>query len=166
MVAPRCRSSSEDRMNRLVLVAGVLVASVACGIGDAGFTAGAGTEGGYISGAPALALSVEEIWLAEVGDGQTVSDDLLVRNDGDADLKLYSASVIDDGGGAFYADEQEGSDVTLAPGDEVEVTVVCTMSGDARVDGVLRLDSNDPTRPTLDVPLICSPIGWVEDTGA
>ena len=151
-------------MNRLILVGVALAGSVACSIGDAGFTTGQGEEG-YISGSPIMVLSVDEIWMSEVEEGQTVSQDLLVRNDGDADLKLYSSQVIDDGHGAFYADEQEGSDVTLTPGDEVEVTVVCTMTNGERYDGVLRLDSNDVTNPTLDMPLICTPVGWIEDTG-
>ncbi len=86
-----------------------------------------------------------------------------VLSTGEKNLVVYEVSVRDDGGGAFFCEEER--DVTVAPGLALEFPVVATLYEDAQVEGSLRIRTNDAEATAFDLPLYAWTEGWASDTG-
>ncbi len=74
---------------------------------------------------------------------------ITIRNIGDADLNINDIDL-DGGNGVFdmtTIHDFANGDLTLAPGDEVEVPIVFEAAGTVEYNGTLEVASNDPDEP-------------------
>jgi hypothetical protein len=84
-----------------------------------------------------------------VWDG-TLTETLTITNTGEADL-LIQDTVLEDGEDSFALGSI--SSVALAPGEEATLTVTFDASAPASVTDRVRISTNDPDQPTVDIPL-------------
>lgn len=93
-------------------------------------------------------LLVEPDRLVFAGDGSAQEQRVYLSNEGEGPLVIASASLSDDGGGAFELG-QALEDLRLEAGDITQLDVSCLSEGLAI--GTLTLESNDPDSPTVEV---------------
>ena len=97
--------------------------------------------------APWIAADPEQlVWASSEGGLER----LHVGNDGEGPLRIHALLFIDDGGGVFSLSEQWLPDL-MAPHEESYLDLSALPSESA--GGTLRILSNDPVTPVLDVPL-------------
>lgn len=142
-----------------------LAGLLACGPSDLGFSKGS-TDQDFQDGVATMELSEETLRFEDVVPGTARSIDLVLRNAGDADLLVYEGEIVSDPAQVFYAEAEASTDLVVVPEQEVALTIGVTLEEAERADGVYRLDTNDPERPTFEVALVALPEGWEGETGA
>ena len=148
----------------ILVPAGLLCVTLACGQNEGGFHVGTDDKEDF-AGQPAMVVSAVELVFDEVPVGSARSLDFVIENQGNADLLVDEVILTENDNLAFYLDAYVAEGLTIVPGADVAVVVGCSMSAEGRVEGVLRVASNDGTNPTFDVPLVAITEGW-EDTGS
>ena len=116
-----------------------------------------------VQGAGVLTYSPLELLWTDLEEGNTVGQTLTIESVGELNLLLYEARIIQSANGQFYMEETE--DKTLGPGTSLEIPVVCSITRDQPIDGVLQVKTNDIDHISFEIPLRAIPLGWVEDTG-
>jgi hypothetical protein len=97
--------------------------------------------------APDIVPDPEELIWASAEGGE---ERLRVRNDGQGPLRIHRLDLVSDGGGVF-ALTQDALPRLMEPGEEAWLDLSAEASEGAA--GVLRIQSNDPDEPLVDVPL-------------
>lgn len=150
-------------VRKLLGPSALLAFGLACAQSEGGFHAGVGDEP-EIKGQPAMLASATELVFDDVPIASARSLDLVLENHGDADLEVFEVVLTENPDYAFYIDDQAADGLVVVPGADATITVGCSMKVDGFTQGVLRIDSNDGTKPIFDVTLLASTEGW-EDTG-
>jgi hypothetical protein len=138
-------------MVRMGAVALILAASAACGRGDAGFTTRPPDED-FMDGIAVIELSFES-WTfegAEPGIGDT--EVLVISSLGDTDL-LVDAYMEDNDDLVFFFLHDDETEATIPPGEEHELTLAVLLDSAEPATAAVRLETNDPERPTIRVAL-------------
>ena len=108
---------------------------------------------------PDIVVSPEAIDFGEVLPGSARSEVVRIENAGEAELLLSEIELVV---GAAYSLTATASSV-VAPGEHTELTVTLEVP-DAELSDWIRIDSNDPDRPTVEVPLSAALPPPPEDT--
>lgn len=155
----RTAAAARPRLPKLALSGvGVLLAALcACsgGGGDANFSTKADQDN-TISGSAAIELSDERIVFPDLEPAIGDTHVLEIRSTGDADL-IVTAVIEEDQADVFFFLHADEADATVEPGELHELTLAILPESSQLYEGVLRLDTNDPDRPTLRLDLIGEP---------
>ncbi len=110
---------------------------------------------GDANGGPRIQVVPEALDLGFAPQGLAVRRTVTVSNAGDAPLTVTTVSLPQDSGGEITVDAGTLTTSPLAAGANREVVVTTTNAGAATgaIEGLLRIESNDPERPTVDVSL-------------
>lgn len=109
--------------------------------------------GGDIDAPPRIAVTPEALDFGLLEEGATEIRTVAVRNDGPATSVLEVRRLALDGAGAFTLVDPP-SDFRLPSGVERALDVVFAPAAPDVHEGVLLLESDDPDRPTVEVPLL------------
>jgi hypothetical protein len=111
--------------------------------------AGANYSLAIIRPAATISVSPDALEFGSVPTGASVTGTMTIRNGGTAPLRVGSVSV----SGAAFAVVSPTSPVTLNPGASVDVIVRFVPSLAGLHSGLLRVDSDDPIRPSVQMEL-------------
>ena len=162
-------SSTASSFPSLVgLACAVVVPSVGCE-GETGFSKAPDPpiieEGqGEISVEPAE-IRIEDIdWEGGLPKGQVVR----IANVGDNTLRVHDVALTSNAEGALYLEEVGA--LSLAPGVDVEFSIIATLTTFAHVESTLRIQSGDVDEANLSIPVLAIPSGYElpeagDDTG-
>jgi hypothetical protein len=103
------------------------------------------------AGSPVLLVSPETLAVGDVGTSPATASDLTLSNAGDAELDV-TLSVQSAGLGLTVGT----ASLVLPPGTEQTVTVTLAPTGYGAISTAVLLGSNDPARPSLQVPYIAN----------
>jgi len=148
----------------LLALAGVAVSGVGCvgGEPDIRITPDTDPEQTFQG---RVQVEPQSLLIADALPGERTLGTVEVRNVGDFDLSLVSASLTRDADGVLVTDESTNADRTIGPDRAFEVIIRCTLptrdSDDtdappADVSGTLRVRTLDPDTPTVDVDVRCT----------
>lgn len=139
-----------------------LFALSACASGEQGF---GNTEqnSNVDEGNGTLEVSPTELVIEDVlwEDGVAGSGTITVTSVGDGTLRLYDVALSDTGGGALYMVPVD-EDINLATGVSRDFVINATLTEYAKVEGSLRIQSNDGEQQLIEVPITALPTGWEE----
>jgi hypothetical protein len=152
-------------MSRVLVPIAVLatLALPACSSGEQGF---GNTEdnSNVDEGTALLEYSPLELIIEDVDYDQQISSSGIFTIDsvGDGVLRLYDVALANTGGGVLYMTPYD-DDINLAAGVSRDFTVVATLSEYGKVEGSVRIQSNDGDQQLIEIPITVLPVGWVDE---
>ena len=115
--------------------------------------ADSGTPDEHHDPAPDIAVTPAAIRYGVVENGQEKAEIARVTNEGDADLTVTGVSLPLGGDRGYTTSWAKSMPWTLAPGAGEDVTVTFSPLDPGSALGTLRVESDDPDEPAVDVPL-------------
>ena len=112
----------------------------------------------------AVEITPTELVIAPAVPGEFLVGTVTVTNVGEYDLTLVSAEMVEDADDALVTDAETNGDRVIARDRSFEVLIRCQLpvpdEGSAPdVQGLLRVRTNDPDNPEVDVTVRCSTDG-------
>ncbi len=116
---------------------------------------------GDAAGGPRIALEPDALDFGFVGKGISTPRSLTIRNDGDFNLNISTVTLTQDSNGEFTVDASTALAGPILGGTSVVIVVtVKNLGADlGDISGRMRIQSNDPMNPLLDVVLTGSRAG-------
>ena len=117
-------------------------------------TVGCGDDPSGLDGTPDIGASASALAFGEIdlSFGASVTQTVTLTNDGDGDLQIQSISLIGANAGEFALESGDAAS-TLNDGASRDITVSFDPASTGAKDAMLRITSDDPDEPTLDVDL-------------
>lgn len=139
-----------------------LTALSACSSGEQGF-GNTSQNSNTDQGNGSMEISPTKLVIEDVNweDGVAGSGTLTVTSTGDGTLRLYDVALSNTGDGALYMVPVD-EDINLATGVSREFVINSTLTEFEKVEGSLRIQSNDGEQQLVEVPIEALPAGWVE----
>ncbi len=103
---------------------------------------------------PVISVMPARIDFGAVAVGETVSETIVVSNEGDATLNLDAPQFLRGTSEDFGIEGEPSEEVALAPDEFAEFTFTYTASIDTPANGTAVFLSNDPITPQFSVPLL------------
>jgi len=98
----------------------------------------------------------------DIESGKANSQIIVLKNTGDAPLRISKAAVTGVDANQFYSPEYRNLVVAGESAETLEFTVVCSPNVTRKIGAVFRISSNALDQAELDVPLTGYPVGWVD----
>ncbi|MDX1531542.1 MAG: choice-of-anchor D domain-containing protein, partial [Rhodothermales bacterium] len=102
---------------------------------------------------PGISVAPNALGFGAVVVGETKTKTVVVTNTGDADLAVSAVTIAGANPGQFALAEGTLPSFTVSPGDAVDVSVVFAPTGVGAKSAVLKITSNVPTTPVVNVAL-------------